>query len=153
MDSSSCAVRCTQYAPFLVVLGGSALGSLIWASLASGIWHHLASAQWLYRATLLYYVISIMFRKFMLLNRKTLATINHEPSPYFLPLALSIHHKPDRCCLRLFRSTYHGLIRGFWGLKMKTDVWRRQFIIFSSSRTATVLWNPFEKVFTNYHIL
>ena len=35
----------------------------------------------------------------------------------------------------------------------KTNVWGREFIIFSLFRTAMVFWNPFKKVLTNYYIL
>ena len=38
------------------------------------------------------------------------------------------------------------------GYMMETDVWGRKFIVFSLSHTAMILWNPFEKVFTNYNI-
>ena len=58
----------------------------------------------------------------MILNRNTLATINHEPGPcFFTLLALSTHHEPDRCCLRLCRSTYHGSHP--WFLVLEDENW------------------------------
>ena len=78
---------CTQYAPLLGVLGSLGLG-------LSGLWHFASritdgihSSVVIRRVTLLYYVISIMFRKFMYLDRKTLATINYQPGPCFFTLS------------------------------------------------------------------
>ena len=85
-DDRTTVYCCTQYAPLLGVLGRSALGSLG----LSGLWHLTSritdrthSSVVIRRVPILYYVISIMFQKFMWLNRKTLATINHEPDPCF----------------------------------------------------------------------
>ena len=65
-----------------------------------------------------------------------------EPYPHITSLTGVVYVYFDR------RAT--ALIGGFWCVKMKTNVWRRKFIISSLFRTAMVLWNPFEKVFTNY---
>ena len=37
-----------------------------------------------------------------------MTTINYEPDSYCLLLAQSTSPKPDKCCLRLLRSTYYG---------------------------------------------
>ena len=66
-------------------------------------------------------------------RNRTLAIINHEPDPYYLPLARSTNNEPDRWCLRLLRSTYHGshpMVCGFyvWPDFLTTSLKRYSFI-------------------------
>ena len=69
-DDRTTVYCCTQYAPLFGLLGSSALVSLGLG--LSGLWHlalritdRTHSSVVIRRATLLYYVISIMFRKCM----------------------------------------------------------------------------------------
>ena len=63
-----------------------------------------------------------------------MTTINHEPDSYCLPLAQSTSHKPEKCSLRLLRSTYHG-----------SHPWCVVLII-TSIRTCLNLFELFEQV-------
>ena len=87
--------RSNRKIQILVVHAHSSESSAVWACLASQITDYRlqTSSVVIRRATsppsnfrciiLLYYVLSIMPREFTLLNKKTLATINHQPGQCF----------------------------------------------------------------------